>query len=600
MSDNDFNGGGGGVVVRRYWFDALFNEVSVVWGRHPKFSAPEYLERIAFHAFLTTFYDETLADIDNRRRCLYKYAAGPFATDEKDDPLNVNAHKLPIDSVIPKIIRNTATSYVEPPKRTWTINGEISDTITEVMNSIYKGSSADAKLVDAEGYTELCGGCAVRFYLDSGKKWQMQILPPDHFQCIHDGERITHFCYATARQTATGYKTIFCNWTPDLYFETDYSGTKESIPIKNDLGELTASTKELPNEYGVVPFVIMRSNGNVTGDIFGGSMFSAVESMLALNLQRFSEDNSSVFESWGQWTLINWDTTKRRIRLGPGRALVAEQVSTGEGQLAPPSADNVAPAASYVNLYNVRKERQRDLMRSESIPESIASDSATAPQSGYSRFIERAELHELRKYQKPMRIKFEHELTTLAVIVYNVEVATPSGFPLLPIDISVDTAFVEEIITSDPATEFANDVKQLIGGGLLPSKFASKWLSIEVSTEEDAVQVIEDNLLRIARIAGPLASSVGLPAPVVAVAVDPNATAPTASTEDLKATVGGSAQVLALQTGYSNGSISRDAAIANATIVFGFTVDQANLLFPASSPVVLTPDPASNPVPTTV
>lgn len=57
-----------------------------------------------------------------------------------------------------------------------------------------------------------------------------------------------------------------------------------------------------------------------------------------------------------------------------------------------------------------------------------------------------------------------------------------------------------------------------------------------------------------------------------------------AASNDLRATVGGSAQILAMQQAYSSGQITRDMAIANATIVFGFSQQEAEALFPLELP----------------
>lgn len=57
----------------------------------------------------------------------------------------------------------------------------------------------------------------------------------------------------------------------------------------------------------------------------------------------------------------------------------------------------------------------------------------------------------------------------------------------------------------------------------------------------------------------------------------------------LRATVGGSAQVMALQAAYYAGTIPRDAAIGNLVVMFGFSQAEAELLLPP-----LPPDPPAN------
>lgn len=58
----------------------------------------------------------------------------------------------------------------------------------------------------------------------------------------------------------------------------------------------------------------------------------------------------------------------------------------------------------------------------------------------------------------------------------------------------------------------------------------------------------------------------------------------------LRATVGGSTAIAALQTAYYAGEIPREAALSQATIVFGFSDEEANALFPEKKPEKLTPD----------
>ncbi len=71
------------------------------------------------------------------------------------------------------------------------------------------------------------------------------------------------------------------------------------------------------------------------------------------------------------------------------------------------------------------------------------------------------------------------------------------------------------------------------------------------------------------------------------------------ATNDLRATVGGSQAILALQVAYSSGQIQQSAAIANAVLIFGFTPEQASSLFPdkpLTSPVEA-PQPGASPSP---
>ena len=65
---------------------------------------------------------------------------------------------------------------------------------------------------------------------------------------------------------------------------------------------------------------------------------------------------------------------------------------------------------------------------------------------------------------------------------------------------------------------------------------------------------------------------------------------------DLRATVGGSQAVRDLQTAFYTGQMPREAAIANATLVFGFKPDEAEQLFPDKEPQNK-PEPEPQPKP---
>ncbi len=60
--------------------------------------------------------------------------------------------------------------------------------------------------------------------------------------------------------------------------------------------------------------------------------------------------------------------------------------------------------------------------------------------------------------------------------------------------------------------------------------------------------------------------------------------APAAASNDLRATVGGSVAVADLQRSYYRRELPREAAIANAVLIFGFSEEEAGLLFPELFP----------------
>ena len=68
------------------------------------------------------------------------------------------------------------------------------------------------------------------------------------------------------------------------------------------------------------------------------------------------------------------------------------------------------------------------------------------------------------------------------------------------------------------------------------------------------------------------------------------------SANELRATVGGSQALADLQRAVYAGELPREAAIANARIVFGFSPEEADALFPLVKPVKTADEPAPQPV----
>lgn len=69
------------------------------------------------------------------------------------------------------------------------------------------------------------------------------------------------------------------------------------------------------------------------------------------------------------------------------------------------------------------------------------------------------------------------------------------------------------------------------------------------------------------------------------------------SGQALRATVGGSQAIAALQRSYYNGELPRGACVANAQIVFGFTPADADQLFPATPPTPMIQQAGDGPAP---
>jgi hypothetical protein len=511
----------GGFPERRYWYEALVHEVLAVWGDHPIYKASVHIEELAYYAFLTSFFENHRADIRNRRRALYYFLAGPFATDRADDPLNIHAHKLPVDSFIPKVVTNLAIAYADPPDRSWSINGQPADDIqVGILKAIYVEAGADGRLKHAHEYAELCSGSLVGPYIDSRKRWRFQILTPDLFRAENDGDILTKLTIATERDGVT----VFENWTPEIYFETDANGARLLIQDTDPQTGQPIAVIERVNRYGRVPYEALRLVEPTTSCLLSGGLFPTVEACVACNMLRFAEDQSSLMESWGQWVAINLGIAEKAgIRFGPGRVIAMDNVEGGQDAV-PPSLDHVSPSASYTTLHDLIQKRAEDAMRTVGLPQSLVSSIGSTPPSGIARYLERLELIERRNSSINALADFERRLSDLIITVHNADIARPNGAQELNPELTLSIDYAEERVIDDPDKLFISNTRALLTGTMSASRYVREEMGIDrPMSNEDAINLIAENQALVARVAailGPAAGIVGAPsAPTQTVAL---------------------------------------------------------------------------------
>lgn len=506
---------------RLYWYDALVDEVTSIWGSHRRWKETCYIRKLCWYAALTTFLEGDEEDIRNRRRLLYYYLAGVFATESPDDPLVIHAHKLPVDTFLPKVTENRCIAYSEPVARTWTVGGKADEDLTATMHGIFEEAGMDGRLQVAEGYAYVCSGCVVRPYVDSMGMWRLSILSPDMFNYEADanGDILTMIVIPTRRFDDRGNpETVFEVWTSDLYYEEDYKGNRRPFADPH-IADAVQMVTEIPNPYGRVPYEMLRLVEPNNNNAFSGGLFSVVEGNLACNMLRFAEDCSGVLESWGQWIAINLGFSKNKsARLGFGRMTAVDGVtSAGEGGDIPPSLDHVAAVGQHINIAQTRRSRAREQMRGQGIPDSIASDQGATPPSGLSRALERAELLEARRRHINLLRTFEKRLSRLTVTVYNVDGPGRMSAKALPTDAGMTIAYSRERIMEDSAKRLEENIKRLLAGAMAPSEFVKIEMSIDRAiTDVEAITLILNNQSAIAPIRDLLAAALDPKAAAIA------------------------------------------------------------------------------------
>lgn len=161
-----------------------------------------------------------------------------------------------------------------------------------------------------------------------------------------------------------------------------------------------------------------------------------------------------------------------------------------------------------------------------------------------------------------------------------------------------------------PAPEMTDELKQAqvdqidLQAGVLSKQTRRQRRGLD--DEQERVNLAEEPVTPAAPLAGfglpaqpsqgaiPAAASDGDGADVVSQAQ----TGSTDAANALRASVGGSQTLAALQKDFYAGGLPRAAAVANARLMFGFSQEEAEELFPVEAPVKLTPEEGNGaPVP---
>lgn len=577
---------------RKYWLDALRPQIEAIWGSHRVWKGDEYIARIAHYAAIMAFWNSDVEDIENRRLLLYEYLKGIFATDSVDDILNLFKHRLPITTLIPKVLGNLCTVYNNPPQRKWLSAGE---DISRWLKPIYTQANADLQIAEAYNMAVLCGGCLVRPYINGSGQVRLMVLTPDLFHCIADdnGEHLRQVTIPTRKINPRNGKQeiIFMVWGVDEYWEEDNSGNR--IPFVVD-GSLVNG---VPNSYGRLPFVVLREREPLTGNLWSGGLFDVVEMNLTCNQHELQGDYLSIYESFKTWVGINLGLTENQMRIGPGSILDLNNVTAGAGiPQAEPALTTVGPDGDYDSIEELNQKRKQRKLRERGIPAYITDESVGQPPSGVSLAIQREELTRIAAKHRMMLRRFEQELATTIIQVYNADVVQ-GGAGMIPVDTVLNIDYAEETIPLEPQQQLEHDMLKVLVGVKQPSQFLREQSgvdSIETQEGEDveqsAVRILSENVAQITPIATHFATLIGKAFAGVTKATEEGASVE-GSDNELRGSVGGSAQIAALQKDYYAKAIPRNAAINNVITIFGLSIAEAEGLFIPEPPDAPTDTP---------
>jgi len=441
-----------------YYRDAFGPEMARIWAGVPSVANnPDEINGLCYHRAMASFYERDITSFEDRRRVLYAYLANTSDTSHDTDTLNRYRRILPTDSQVRRIVRNIATAYDEAPKRRFSEDTTLQDSLTR----LYEDADVNTGLRSAYQRCRFMGVVAVRVFARDGRIG-MSTITPDLFRVTlsdEDASAPTDIIYPQAGQDGIEY----VQWNAETMTRYSVDGNMIGEPIEH--------------RYGRMPFAFMRLDDGPM--FYGGGMTELMESQLSANRLKFRADVNSDFASSPVWLGINLQA--KNLNISPDRMLAYDGVVEDAGSHVPPSLEAVTPDGKFTELDEHRRSRMREAGLAEGLPASMLSDAASVPPSGISRVIERSEIIEQRMADQAFLRSFEQELCSVITTVARVDI----GMVTPPVAVSID--FAEERVFVEPEAEYDFDKRKVADSTMDTQEFYRKWSGIDASMSKGKV-----------------------------------------------------------------------------------------------------------------
>ncbi len=442
-------------------YRAFEQDFRVTWGS-TKFS--HEIDSLCFFRALTCWYSSSADDLDARRELLYRFAEPHFDTSDSATTLNRLYQALPVKSGGKRIMRNICGLYNKSARRAFG-NSDQASTAEE----IYKRSDVDTAMKSAHRFARLTNNCIIIPAIRNGVL-DIDILPPDLYRVVLHEKNFREVKELWIPVKRHGGKTEFNVWTKEQYSKCNYKG------------ELISSE---PNRYGRIPVIFVQLEKDAS-DYYGGGMAELMEAELDNNFLKFIIDNNIVYSAFAVWIATNFGKTD--FTLSPNKVIMVNDAVSGEGFLTPPTLQSVTPADTFGKLEELQNRRYQRALREMGLPATVYSPDAKTD-SGYSIFMQRQELMEIRQEDEPIFRRVEQELYEL---IAQMELAD-MGVLLPPVsDFTID--YQEQSIVLEPQKDFELKKEKLEYGILSPLVFVKELAGIDnLNSNEEAIEYIKSN-----------------------------------------------------------------------------------------------------------
>lgn len=465
-----------GYPDRQYSFDAFGARMMAIWGQTPYRSQ---VRELAFYRALTCYYRKGYQDIQDRRRLLYYYLWNEFSTESSEDALRRLAHQLPIQSIIPKALRNLCIAYSTPPSRRFGTESD-PDLYNDSFQHVYDELAFDRYAQDIYRLAKLCNTVAVRPWLHPMTgEMRLQVLTPDVYRVeVVRGEPV-ELWYETTYAGETAIRV----WNA----KESYLRSTEGQRIKSSVDVLGQDT-EFPNRYGRLPYAFLSIEPSLNEDPYGGSMYDLLEYNLRANKADFSADVGRTMNAFGVWVATNTEMNEKNLAITPDKIIVADGVTYGEGQELPPEIEHVVGSGMFGDVREDARRTVRDGLRLTGLPASLTDEEAGMPQSGISRVIERTELLEQRDADKLILKEWEAQFADLLSVVartdgYDVDLPDPEQLWF-----GID--YAEERVFLEPSAEYDLQRRKAENGDSSLEEYARRVMGVDEADEEAIAEMI--------------------------------------------------------------------------------------------------------------
>lgn len=454
--------------------------MEALWGGVPQWKT--HLSDLCYARALTAFYNGKPDDYDDRFRLLRQYMRDIMS----EETLTTYQHAFPRSTIIPRIARLTNTLYLNPPSRTFT--GK--DDADSAWNELYKTAGYDRQMVQVQRLGWLSNVVAVRPEIDARGRLVLRRLPRDMFRMVtneDDETDIVQFWVPSRRYEADGkMRTTFKVWEV-----VDQNGDGSPVVMRSERdykGNVLENTEPERETLGRIPWIVYRRVDDETADPYGEGRLDLVEASMWNWVLDLSGKRSALYDGFRVKIGINLGVKGGKFRLAPDQLITVEDVREQEGVDIPPEFRTLDGDNAYSLIDEFRRERQKEVLRNEGLPDYMVESGATPP-SGVALQIMERELRRNQLEDQGALAAFERDLAEMTALVVNQSRGTNEFDPKALEAFSI--RYAEGDVAMEPADQLTYDLARYGSGLMDASTLVRKYLGEELSESESVQRIAE-------------------------------------------------------------------------------------------------------------